>query len=141
LLVEGYFDVGMAHQNGIDIAVASSGTAVTPEQMKTLRRFAAELMLCLDSDEAGRAATQRAIEMGSRAGLSVRVVELPNAKDPGEFFQKTPQLWDEAEGAALAGWEWWINLLLAEHDLKTPEGRVRAAVAMVGLLNRIPAQA
>src|SRR5258708_9145668 len=79
LLVEGYFDVVMAHQNGIDVAVASSGTAVTPEQMKTLRRFAAELMLCLDADEAGRGATPRSVEMGSRAGRSEPVGELPNA--------------------------------------------------------------
>jgi DNA primase len=141
LLVEGYFDVIMAHQNGVQVAVASSGTAVTAEQMKTLRRYASELLLCLDTDEAGRHATQRAIESAARAGLAARVVELPNAKDPGEFFLKTPQLWGEAEGAALAGWEWWINGLLAEHDIDSADGRARAASAVVAVLNRIPEEA
>ena len=138
LLVEGYFDVMMAHQHGITTAVASSGTAVTPEQLKTLRRFAPDLLLCLDSDEAGQAATQRTIEMASRAGMRVRVVELPNAKDPGDFFLKTPHLWGEAEGAAIAGWEWWLRGLLSDHDLTTVDGRDRAAAAVVQLLNRIP---
>ncbi len=138
LLVEGYFDVMMAHQNGIDIAVASSGTAFTEDQVKILRRFAADLMVCLDADEAGHAATQRVIEMASKAHMRVTVVELPNAKDPGEFFHKTPQLWGDAEGAALAGWEWWIRGVLAEHRLTTPDGRAAAAAALVTVLSRIP---
>jgi DNA primase len=138
LLVEGYFDVMMAHQNGIDIAVASSGTAFTPEQVKILRRFAADLLVCLDSDEAGRAATQRVIEEASKAHMRVTVVELPNAKDPGEFFQKTPQLWGDAEGSAMAGWEWWISAMLGEHQLTTPDGRAAAASVLVGVLSRIP---
>jgi DNA primase len=138
ILVEGYFDVMMAHQNGTTNAVASSGTAVTSEQLKTLRRFAPDLLLCLDSDEAGQAATQRTIEMASKAGMRVRVIELPNAKDPGDFFLKTPQLWHEAEGAAIAGWEWWLRGVLADHDLETTDGRDRAAAAVVQLLNRIP---
>jgi hypothetical protein len=68
-------------------------------------------------------------------------VELPNAKDPGEFFHKTPQLWGDAEGAALAGWEWWINLVLADHRLTSPDGRAAAAAALVGVLSRIPEEA
>jgi DNA primase len=141
LLVEGQFDVMMAHQNGIDYAIASSGTAVTPEQVKLLRRYATDLLLCLDCDEAGRHATQRAIEMASRAGLRVKVAELPNAKDPGEFFEKTPQLWDQVEGAALAGWEWWIKGVLEENNTRTADGRARAAKALVAILSRIPEEA
>ena len=141
LLVEGYFDVMMAHQNGIEIAVASTGTAFTADQVKILRRFASDLMVCLDGDEAGQNATERAIEIAARSGMRVLVVELPNAKDPGEFFLKTPQLWRDAEGAALAGWEWWISRVLKAGDLRTAEGRSRAAQAVVPVLNRIPEEA
>ncbi|HEV3231327.1 MAG TPA: DNA primase [Candidatus Dormibacteraeota bacterium] len=141
LLVEGYFDVMMAHQNGIQIAVASSGTAVTDDQVRTLRRLAGDLLLCLDGDEAGRHATERVVEMASRAGMRVRVVELPNAKDPGEFFQKTPQLWGDAEGAALAGWEWWLDGVLRGFDLRRADARAAAAQAAVHVLNRIPEEA
>src|SRR5258708_4874888 len=138
LLVEGYFDVMMAHQNGIDIAVASSGTAFTEEQVRMLRRISQEVLVCLDSDDAGRAATMRVIEMISKAHMRALVVELPNAKDPGEFFQKTPQLWGDAEGSALPGWEWWINLALSAHNLGTPSGRMVAAQSIGGVLSRIP---
>jgi DNA primase len=141
LLVEGYFDVMMAHQNGINIAVASSGTAFTEEQVRMLRRIAQEVLVCLDSDDAGRAASQRVIEMISRAHMRALVVELPNAKDPGEFFQKTPQLWGDVEGAALPGWEWWINNALGAHNLATPAGRMVAAQSIVGVLSRIPEEA
>ena len=138
LLVEGYFDVMMAHQNGITTAVASSGTAITDEQLRLLKRFTTDLVLCLDGDEAGRHATQRAIEMSARSGMRAVVVELPNAKDPGDFFHKTPQLWQEAEGAALAGWEWWLSSVLREHKLSSAEGRVAAAAAVVPVLSKIP---
>ncbi|MHB8509411.1 MAG: DNA primase [Candidatus Dormibacteria bacterium] len=141
LLVEGYFDVMMAHQHGVTTAVASSGTAVTPEQLRLLRRFAEDLLLCLDSDVAGQEATRRTIELASRAGLRVRVAELPNAKDPGEFFQHSPGGWAEVEAAAQAGWEWWINQALAEHDLQRPDARAAAAVEVVMILNRIPEEA
>jgi DNA primase len=141
LLVEGYFDVLMSHQNGIDYAVASSGTAVTPDQLKALKRFATELYLCLDTDEAGRNATQRVIADAARSGLRVMVVELPNAKDPGEFFLKTPQLWLDAEGAALAGWEWWLKGILDRHNLGKPDGRDTAARAVIPVLSRIPEEA
>jgi len=69
------------------------------------------------------------------------VVELPNAKDPGEFFQKTPQLWGDAEGLALPGWEWWINIALGAHNLATSSGRMVAAQSIVTVLSRIPEEA
>jgi DNA primase catalytic core len=141
LLVEGYFDVMMAYQNGIDIAVASSGTAFTEDQVRMLRKIAQEVLVCLDSDDAGRAATMRVIEMISKAHMRALVVELPNAKDPGEFFQKTPQLWGDAEGLALPGWEWWINIALGAHNLATSSGRMVAAQSIVTVLSRIPEEA
>jgi DNA primase len=141
LLVEGYFDVMMAHQNGIDIAVASSGTAFTEDQVRMLRKIAQEVLVCLDSDDAGRAATMRVVEMISRAHMRVLVVELPNAKDPGEFFEKTPQLWGDAEGLAVPGWQWWIDIALGAHNLATPSGRMGAAQSIVTVLSRIPEEA
>jgi DNA primase len=137
LLMEGYFDVIMAHQTGITNAVASSGTALGEEQVRILRRFATDLLLCLDSDEAGKTATERAIDIASRAGMRVRVVELPNAKDPGDFFLKTPQLWGEAEGAALAGWEWWLDRVLKGFKLRRSEERAAAAEACIPVLSKI----
>jgi DNA primase len=79
--------------------------------------------------------------MISKAHMRALVVELPNAKDPGEFFQKTPQLWGDAEGQAVPGWEWWITVALGAHNLATPSGRMTAAQSIVTVLSRIPEEA
>jgi DNA primase len=142
LMVEGYFDVLMCHQFGVDYAVASSGTAVTADQLKALRRFATELYLCLDTDEAGKNATQRVIADAARSGMRVMVARLENAKDLADFFLKSPQIWDEAVmGRAAAGWEWWLAGLLERHKLSSPDGRDSAARAVIPVLSRIPEEA
>jgi len=142
LLVEGYFDVLMCHQNGVDYAVASSGTAFTSDQHKAIRRFATELYLCLDTDEAGQSATQRVIADASRSGMRVMVARLENAKDLADFFIRSPEIWDEAViGRATAGWEWWIKGILDRHKLSSPDGRDTAARAVIPVLSRIPEEA
>ncbi|MDQ6747888.1 MAG: DNA primase [Candidatus Dormibacteraeota bacterium] len=141
LLVEGYFDVLMCHQFGHDHAIASSGTAVTADQLKAVRRFATELYLCLDTDEAGKNATQRVIADAARSGMRVMVVELPNAKDPGDFFLRSPDAWQMAEDAATAGWEWWLKGILERYKLSSPDGRDTAARAVIPVLSRIPEEA
>ena len=67
------------------------GTALTEEQARVIRRYADEAVICYDSDEAGRRATQRAIPILKNAGLLVRVVTVPGGKDPDEFFRQNPK--------------------------------------------------
>ncbi|HKW44935.1 MAG TPA: DNA primase, partial [Candidatus Eremiobacteraceae bacterium] len=85
IVVEGYLDAIGLHQAGFGNAVASLGTAFTPEQARELRRVAANLYLCFDGDAAGQSATSRSIDMLIDEGLSVRVVRLPDGKDPDEI--------------------------------------------------------
>jgi len=85
IVVEGYLDAIALHQAGFGNAVASLGTAFTPEQARELRRVAANLYLCFDGDAAGQTATARSIDMLIDEGLSVRVVSLPDGKDPDEI--------------------------------------------------------
>ena len=91
ILAEGYMDVIALHRAGFTNAIASLGTALTEEQARILRRYAEEAVICYDSDEAGRRATQRAIPILKNAGLLVRVVTVPGGKDPDEFFRSDPQ--------------------------------------------------
>jgi DNA primase len=86
IVVEGYLDAIALHQAGFTNAVASLGTAFTPEQARELRRVAANLYLCFDGDAAGQTATARSIDMLIEEGLSVRVVGLPDGKDPDEII-------------------------------------------------------
>jgi DNA primase len=88
IVVEGYLDAIVLHQAGFTNAVASLGTAFTPEQARELRRVAPNLYLCFDGDAAGQAATARSIDMLVEEGLTVEVVELPAGKDPDEFVRQ-----------------------------------------------------
>ncbi|MDQ2817535.1 MAG: DNA primase, partial [Candidatus Eremiobacteraeota bacterium] len=82
IVVEGYLDAIALHQAGFANAVASLGTAFSPEQARELRRVAPNVYLCFDGDAAGRNATARSVDMLVDEGLSVRVVRLPEGKDP-----------------------------------------------------------
>lgn len=87
ILAEGYMDVIALHRAGFTNAIATLGTALTEEQARVMRRYAKEVVICYDSDQAGRRATQRAIPLLKDAGLKVRVITVPGNKDPDEFFR------------------------------------------------------
>ena len=86
ILAEGYMDVISLHKAGIENAIASLGTALTAEQARIIARYAKEVVICYDSDEAGQKAAQRAIPILRGAGLLVRVMAVPGNKDPDEFI-------------------------------------------------------
>ena len=87
LLCEGYMDVISVNQAGFRNAVASLGTALTTEQAVLMKRYADEIIICYDADEAGQKATARAIPILRAAGLNIRVLTIPNGKDPDEFIR------------------------------------------------------
>lgn len=88
LIVEGYMDVIALHQAGFTNTVAALGTAFTPEMAKLLSRYASEILLCFDNDEAGQKATKRAIETFSSVGMKVKVIKMSGGKDPDEIIKK-----------------------------------------------------
>lgn len=88
LLAEGYMDVIALHQAGFDCAVASLGTSLTGEQARLLSKYTKTVVICYDADAAGQAASQRAIDILKKAGLRVKILRIPDAKDPDEFIKK-----------------------------------------------------
>ena len=88
ILVEGNMDVISLHQAGFENAVAALGTAFTDEQAKLLSRYTKEIVLIMDSDAAGQKAVRRAGEILQNTGLDIRVVVLPDGKDPDEYIKK-----------------------------------------------------
>ena len=88
ILVEGYMDVIALNNNGIDIAVASLGTAFTVDQAKLAKRYADNIYICYDSDSAGIKATKRAIEIFREAEIGVNIIELGQGLDPDDFVKK-----------------------------------------------------
>lgn len=87
-LCEGYMDVIALHQAGVQTAVAPLGTALTEEHLQFLRRYVERVFLVFDTDEAGKKATIRTLELCERWDLEAWVVSLPSAKDPAEILEK-----------------------------------------------------
>ena len=87
-LVEGYTDVISLHQAGVENVVASSGTALTEEQIKLMRRFTENVTVLFDGDAAGIKAALRGIDMVLKGGLNVRIVLLPDGEDPDSYSKK-----------------------------------------------------
>jgi DNA primase len=88
ILCEGYMDVIALVQAGFENAVATLGTALTPEQARLIAAYAKEVYISYDSDAAGRKAAARAISLLSEAGLRTKILQIPNAKDPDEYIKK-----------------------------------------------------
>src|SRR5690606_36612886 len=84
-LVEGYTDVISLHQADVENVVASSGTALTEEQIRLMRRFTSNITVLYDGDAAGIKAALRGIDLVLKGGLNVRIVLLPDGEDPDSF--------------------------------------------------------
>lgn len=88
ILVEGFFDVLALHAAGFENAVATCGTALTPDHLTLLKRFATKITVLFDSDNAGIAATERAMELGLEQGVVVHGASITGGKDPGDLIQQ-----------------------------------------------------
>jgi DNA primase len=87
IIVEGYMDLITLHQYGITNVVASLGTALTTNQARLLRRYADKVIISYDADIAGQAATMRGLDILKDAGFDVRVLSIPQGKDPDEYVR------------------------------------------------------
>ncbi|MCG2793556.1 MAG: DNA primase [Weeksellaceae bacterium] len=91
LLVEGYMDVVSLHQSGIENVVASSGTSLTTEQIKLIKRLTENVTILFDGDNAGIKASFRSIDMLLSEGMNIRILLFPDGDDPDSFARKHPQ--------------------------------------------------
>jgi DNA primase len=120
VLMEGQFDVIVAHQYGVGNAVASSGTALTDDQLTLLKRFTDQVVLSFDNDAAGSAAASRAIELAQTQSMRTRVLRLPaGAKDPDEFLRGGGS-WEDVLRAAPTGWEHLLREAIGERSASRP---------------------
>jgi DNA primase len=143
VLMEGQFDVITAHQFGVQNAVASSGTALTDDQVRLLKRFTDELLLVFDADRAGRAAAFKAVQLASSHQMRTRVATITApAKDPDEFLRaagaEAAERWEQLAAAAPSGWEFWIKDALTGLNTGNPNHLEVAAVKVREVLEKIP---
>ena len=139
VLVEGYFDFAQVYQAGMQGVVASCGTALTPQQARQLRRFAAKVVLSFDPDAAGQGAAAKSCEMLVAEGFMVSVATLPTGEDPDTFVRRHG---GRAYGERLKQSQPYLEYLLdraaAGHNLNTDEGRVKFLNDMLPVAGRIP---
>lgn len=127
ILCEGYMDVIAVNQAGFSDAVATLGTALTVEQAMLMKRYCDEVVICYDADEAGQKATARAISILRNAGLVVRVLAIPDSKDPDEFIRKNGDKGAAAFKNLLENSgndvEYQLYKLKSNYDINTSDGK------------------
>jgi len=127
VLVEGYADVITAHQYGITNAVASLGTSLTREQGRLLMRYAMDVVIAFDADAAGVAASIRGLDLLQEIGCRVRVVTIPEGKDPDEFLRREGrEAWNALVAGAVPLLEYKLGRFLSGRRCSTAAEKVAA---------------
>ena len=139
ILVEGNIDVVALHQYGFDNAIASLGTSLTDEQAALMTRYADQIVLIYDGDQAGQNATKRAIPILEKAGLQVKVLQIRDAKDPDEFLKKFGAdkfklLLEESSNRV----EYQLNSIRKKYDLTLDDQRVKYLQECADLIATLP---
>jgi DNA primase len=135
LVVEGYMDFLTLFQAGVRNAVATSGTAMTPEHAHIIKRFASRVVLAFDGDEAGQVAAQRGIFTLAPFDFDVSVLVLPPEEDPDSFVKKNgPDPFRALIAKARPANEFIIDKAIAEHGGKTPRGQKAVIAQMAPLM-------
>lgn len=134
-LVEGQMDFVMSYQDGVEYVVATSGTAMTPEQMKILRRYSENIIFGFDSDSAGETAIERSIDMANAEDFNVRIVHFGASKDAGDFVLKNPGMLKEKLVQAESARQFYFRKYLKADDGTTERKKaVRAILGKVAAL-------
>jgi len=138
ILVEGYTDVIMANQTGTLNVVATSGTALTPFQLKILKRYTENLILGFDMDIAGDSATKRGIDLAQTLGFNIKVLRLPEGKDAAEIIFKNSKEWEEALSEPKSIMDFYFESAFKGRDEKSPEGKKEISKILLPIIKRIP---
>ena len=142
MIVEGYMDVVRLHQAGIHYAVATLGTATTPEHLKRVFRLVGEVVFAFDGDRAGRAAAWRALQNALpevREGRQLRFLFLPDGEDPDTLVGKEGKEAFEARlDGALPLSEYLVRELASQVDLSNADGRARFAADARPIVAKVP---
>ncbi|MDA7746287.1 DNA primase [Psychromonas sp.] len=142
LVVEGYMDVVALGQYGINYAVASLGTATTPDHIQLLFRQTSEVICCFDGDNAGRTAAWRALENALPSiqdGRTLRFMFLPDGEDPDSLIQKEgKELFEKLIDQSMPLSDFLFQQLLAQVDMRSADSKSKLAQLAIPLLTKLP---
>lgn len=125
IIVEGNLDVIASHQAGIENVVASSGTALTEEQLNAIKRFTKNLLFCFDTDAAGFNAAQRGINLARNMGFVVEVLQIPDelGKDPDEVIKKGVENWKKIVDSPISIMQFYFDRAFKIFDINPVDGK------------------
>tara|TARA_B100000315_G_scaffold122026_1_gene111877 strand:+ start:2202 stop:3968 length:1767 start_codon:yes stop_codon:yes gene_type:complete len=137
VIVEGYFDVVIAHQYGFTNVVASMGTAITDKQVNILKRLTGNLVLALDADSAGEEAMLRCVSYENTLDSELKVILLPEGKDPDDVIKENTSTWQELAGRATPVVDYTFDINAAKLDLTTASDKSLAARRLLPIIAEI----
>ncbi|MBI4812284.1 DNA primase [Candidatus Falkowbacteria bacterium] len=137
IIVEGQMDVITAHQRGFKNVVASSGTALTGEQVNLLKRYTSNIALAFDTDKAGEMAAERGTKEAMAAEMNVKVIEVPQGKDPDECIKNNPEEWRKAVEAAKPVMQYYFDKTFVVLNLNDIADRRKAVKILLPVLVRL----
>lgn len=138
ILVEGYVDAIMVSQSGYENVVATSGTALTSYQLQLLKRYSENILTAFDMDIAGDTATKRGIDLARTQGFNVKVIVMPQGKDPADVTAENPTYFGELQKEARSIMDFYFESALLKFDLQSAEGKKLAARMLLPVLKKIP---
>lgn len=137
VIVEGNTDVISSHQAAISNVIASSGTALTLEQLKILQRYTNNLAIAFDADLAGQAAADRGIENALSLGMNIKVIQLPKEingqpiKDPDDCIKQGTKYWQQAIDQAVSIMDFYFDKFFKQYDNNDPLGKKEIAAKLL----------
>lgn len=137
ILVEGYTDVIMSHQTGAENVVATSGTALTNDQLVVLKRYSKNLITAFDMDIAGDSATKRGIDLAQAQGFDIKVVHLPEGKDPADVARNKASDWKKAIKDAKSIIDFYFENAFSMFDSDKAEGKRKISQTLLPVIKRI----
>ena len=135
ILCEGYMDVIALHAAGFENAVATLGTAITPEQARLMAKYTKKVIISYDGDSAGQNATNKAMRLLSEVGLEVRVLTIPDNMDPDDYIKAhgADRFKKLLEGGK-TGFEFKLNGVLSKYNISEPAQKIRASAAICEII-------
>lgn len=139
ILCEGYMDVIALHAAGFENAVATLGTAITPEQARLISKYTKNVVISYDMDNAGRTAADKAMRLLSDVGVDVKVLNMTGAKDPDEYIKKFgPDKFSQLINKSQTGFDYKLNKTLEKYDLSIGEDKIKASSEICEIISKVP---
>jgi len=138
ILTEGYMDVILSQQAGAENTVSSSGTALTPWQLKILKRYTNNLFISFDMDNAGELATNKGIGLAQKEDFTIKVIQMPQGKDPADMASEDPKGWQELIKKAEDIFNFYFQYVFSRYDRESPEGKKEISRFLLSKIKEIP---